>query len=68
MSMNVKDVLEQTDWPALRKQMDAVRGLAGADPHTTMQTAGLLTWVEEIQDAVVEEGIASFQTVFTEES
>lgn len=35
MSMDVKDVLEQTDWPALRKQMDAVRGLAGADPHTT---------------------------------
>lgn len=54
MSMSVKDVLQQTDWVLLREQ------------KALLPDGGILQFIDALQDAVVEEGIATEAEVFGE--
>lgn len=66
MSMSVKDVLAQTDWELFRKQKAALRNLPTMYEDEQNAVSGILNFIDALQDAVVEDGIATEQQVFGE--
>lgn len=58
--MEVKEVLRKTDWSLLQRQKMELLKQAGDDSILI----GLVNWIDTIQDAAVEEGIAEEGEVF----
>ena len=64
MSVSIKEVLSQTDWELLREQKAQLLNAPPLSPDYENAIAGIINWIDAIQDAVVDNGIASFNEVF----
>lgn len=60
MSTNVHDVMSRTDWAAMRDQK--IDLLTAISQYPALE--GLLNWIDELQDAVVADDIATAEEVF----
>lgn len=64
MSVDIIGVIGQTDWALLREQKaQLVDGPVGS-PDYEEAVAGLLNWIDAIQDAAVDSGMVSEEEVF----
>lgn len=64
MSMSVKDVLQQTDWKLFREQKGELSNIRILTDEQQDAVAGIINFIDALQDAVVEEGTATEQQVF----
>lgn len=72
MSMNIHDVLKATDWSLLQEQKHEILNLIknGNDDWQYIPDyeflEGLVNFIDQLQDAVVSDGIATEAEVFGE--
>jgi hypothetical protein len=69
MSMSVKDVVGNIDWAMLRGQKACIASIlveAAAEGHIARveHLDGLMHLIDNIQDAAVDEGVATVKEVF----
>lgn len=60
-STALDDVFRKTDWTLLREQKEYLQAMASDSDRLTAEVEmldGVLHWIDAIQDAAVEEGIA----------
>lgn len=60
--MTLLQVIQKTDWELLRSQKLAL--LIASDDRNYPELDGLITWIDNIQDAAVEQGLVSETQVF----
>lgn len=66
MSMDILDVMEQTDWAILRKQKAFLLSVSVVSHEEQKLIDGTIYWFDAIQDAAVAQGIATEEQVFGE--
>lgn len=61
---NITQALKNTDWALFVKQKQAL--IAACEDHAELE--GLVNWIDQLQDALVEDGLAPEQQVFPKEA
>lgn len=64
MSMDIRDVIKGTNWALLREQKEILVNSPFQSKDLEYAVQGLLNWIDAIQDAVVDQGIATEEEVF----
>jgi len=64
MSKNIYDVFAGTDWALLREQKQWLNAMWMDAPKAMTFREGLVNWIDAVQDAAVDEGVASAAEVF----
>lgn len=62
--LSVTDALQRTNWSLFRQQKGTLVSLLNSDTLTPQQTAhldGLLNWIDAVQDAAADAGVAVYE-------